>query len=283
MPLTAPWHRLVPLLICLGATSCSQIEDTAASETAGVTVGSSSSETNGGEESTGGDCPPGNSGCPCANGDLCVAGLSCVESICSGSAPSTSGSSCVAGELGCPCAADVVLFCENPWSCDTVTETCVKNPEDGDPCAANEDCPDTSVCQGLLCVPIDSLYFSVTIQQFAPLSCVDEDEGGTKALFFDYFAEGEYRSSSDDGGCPGSWPTEAIVYDSLETFQLAIWDRDDVTHDLEASFCWGELGGECEEIPDSVIRDGGFFDGVNGQGVFAIEIEPCSSFEACPS
>lgn len=239
-----------------------------------------------GDETGGTDegCTPGHEGCECVDGDLCLGGLECAGGVCQPVSDDATGgeeTGCEPGALGCDCIqGPVVAYCDEPFVCDIPNWVCIKEPTSGDPCQSNDECPETDICFPDVCTPIDALYFRMEVAYFNPPSCADGV--GSKELYFDYHHGGIWEFSSPNDGCPASWPGTPFTYDSLKTFRIAFWEDDAFDDDFEISTCWQDGNAECDVIPDSVIRAGGFDGIIGGDYEFAMWIDPCANLDACP-
>lgn len=284
-------RRVIVVALALGGCA-SPSNPPSSSATSALTVSTGmTGETTGAEEDSGDEngCSPGHEACECVDGDLCLAGLVCSAGVCvPGTGTSSSngdgdGDTADTGDettggcsgSGCPCVDD--MDCDMGFEC-SVLSGCMPLP--GSSCLVSSECLANEVCFESSCTLIDALYFNVVVHELVPISC---DEGaGEKDLYYDYYQGGAYVSSSSTVGCPGYWPLETIVYNSVQSFRLAFWDDDVSGADFEIGTCWQDVPGQCVEVPDDVMH-AGEFDGTIGQTHgFYMTIDPCGFLPTDP-
>lgn len=128
-------------------------------------------------------------------------------------------------------------------------------------CGSSADCAQTEVCFYGECLDTDTVYFTVQVTRFDPPDCLDGF--GSAELIYYYYEDDVLMYSSSEALCPGSWPEEQMIYDSLKTFELEFWESDAFENDFVTSFCWLDDFDACGPVPKEVLHEGGYsgFDG----------------------
>jgi len=222
--------RRSPTVLLFLVASCQSCTGGSSNDTGSSTGASTTAESS----DTG--CPQGYEGCPCVDVDdgVCLAGLSCIAGTCE---PTPASSS----DDGKP----------------TTSSTGTSDSEGGTPpppCDTAENCQPTEVCFMGDCGSTDNYWFDVRVIAFEP-NCAD-DFWSDSDLYFNYFEDGEFRSTSPTSSCPGAWPSFNLCYDSLKTFELQFWDADVFGDQYKFSFCWRDDANECIPIPPERLHDG---------------------------
>jgi len=120
-------------------------------------------------------------------------------------------------------------------------------------------------------MPIAALYFNVTVNLLDPPDC--SDGWGDAELYYDYYHDAEFISSSSISSCPGTWESETVKYDSSRIFKLEFWESDALDDDFITSLCWGQS--ECDVVPDTILHEGSWegFDSAD-EHYIALEFTP---------
>ena len=223
-----------------------------------------------------GACVAGQEGCPCAQGNACAVGLTCVSNACidpggisGGTSGGTSDGTTTAGSAS---GGSTSTGGASGGSTSGSSTSTSGNSTAGDPtCATNEQCASDEVCYQSLCTWIGLLYFEVTVHDFSPPDC--SDGWGTAEIYYDFYQGDTYISSSATSSCPGTWADESVFYDPLQSFALQFWELDAFDDDLITSLCWG--GDPCEPIPYEILREGSW-SGLDSEATYylALSFEP---------
>ena len=194
------------------------------------------------------DCVPGSLGCVCTDAGICGGNLVCSSSF--------------------TCEADGNLSAgdDGGGTSDGTKPDVGDSGGDGDgdgsveDCASNQDCASNEACVAGGCYDTDWLYFDVDIWEFSPPSSVcDGDWGGFGELYYKIFESGSEVYQSEIAGCPGYWFETYQSYDSLQDFEIRIYEYDNGwDDDLVGEICWRDSDDACTPVPSSWLHEGGW-------------------------
>lgn len=189
-------------------------------------------------------CEAGELDCPCFDGVLCAAGLSCIDGVCVDEGFGTGDE----GESQADAAED-----------DGGEGN--SGPDEGETgdlpeCTSSDECPETHVCVAGACGNTDLYDFQATVVVFVPPVC--RDGVGNAELGYQVFQDGTLTDVSPEVGCPGAWPHDPFVYDSLNTLAIDFYEIDAFFDDFITSICWMDEASACSPVPPQVLHDGGW-------------------------
>jgi len=203
-----------------------------------------------------GACDPGSPGCSCGPSGMCLDPLICVADICAwppdpdgGEDDSAEDADADGGETSGP-------------GDDGSPATC----NDNDDCALQRACSVDGVCEDAR-----DLAYEIRVPTWAPSTCDGGVVDGDADLYWSLMLGTVELGSSDweQGGCPGSWPTDTVCVPASGlngAWFLGLWDEDGDEDALVDALWWDD---DADTVPDPIrayILHDGVWDGTTANG-----------------